>query len=57
MVPVAVGARGQLEEPLDEEDARVADLAAALLLQVEALQEHGLVLLAVGETGAGKGRS
>ena len=37
VVPVAVGSGRQLEESLDEEDARVADLAAALLLQVEAL--------------------
>ena len=57
MVPVPRGALGQLEEALDEEDARVADLAGALVLlgvQVEAPLEHVLVTLAVREPGAGR---
>ena len=57
MVPVARGPLRQLEEALDEEDARVADLAGAVgvLLggEVEAALEHVLVPLAVGEPGAG----
>ena len=52
VVPVARGTRGQLEEPLDEEHARVADLAGALLHEVKAFQEDRLVLFAVGEAGA-----
>ena len=58
MVPVARGPLRQLEESLDEEDARVADLALAVgvLLggEVEAALEHVLVPLAVGEPGAGR---
>ena len=54
VVPVPGGVLGQLEEPLDEEDARVADLARPLLVQVEASHKHRLVLLAVGEAGAKK---
>jgi hypothetical protein len=49
------GASGrQLHVPLDEQDARVADLAASLLDQSEAFLEQGLVPFAVGETGAKK---
>ena len=57
MVPVARGPLRQLEESLDEEDARVADLAGAVLVlgrEVEAALEHVLVPLAVGEPGAGR---
>ena len=58
VVPVARGPLRQLEESLDEEDARVADLALAVgvLLggEVEAALEHVLVPLAVGEPGAGR---
>ena len=59
MVPVARGPLRELEEPLDEEDARVADLAGALVLlgvQVEAPLEHVLVPLAVGEPRAERRR-
>jgi hypothetical protein len=54
VVPVPGAAGRQLGVALDEEDAGVADLAAALLLQPEALLEQRLVPLAVGEAGAGK---
>ena len=55
MVPVARGPLRQLEEALDEEDTRVADLAGAVLVlgrEVEAALEHVLVPLAVGEPRA-----
>ena len=57
MVPVSRGALGELEEPLDEEDAGVADLARAVVLlggEVEATLEHVLVPLAVREPGAAR---
>ena len=54
VAPVLLARAGQLLEALDEEDARVADLARPLLVQVEASHKHRLVLLAVGEAGAKK---
>ena len=42
----------QFHVPFDKEDTGIADLAAPLLDQAEALLEQGLVPLAVRETGA-----
>ena len=57
VVPVSRGALWELEEPLDEEDAGVADLARAVVLlggEVEAALEHVLVPLAVREPRAAR---
>jgi hypothetical protein len=52
VIPMSGAAGRQLHVPLDEQDARVADLAASLLDKSEAFLEQGLVPFAVGETGA-----
>jgi hypothetical protein len=53
VVPVSGASGRQLHVALDEQDAGVADLAAALLVEAEALLEERLVPLAVGEAGTG----
>ena len=54
VVPVSAASGRKLHVPLDEEDAGVADLAAAFLVEAEAFLEERLVPFAVGETGAEK---
>ena len=54
MGPVLRCVQGQLLEPLDEEDAGVADVAAPGLLQLEAPGEELLVLAAPCEPGAAR---
>ena len=49
VAPVALQSGGQFSEAFDEQDSGVADVARALLLQVEAHGEIRLVLARVGE--------
>ena len=55
--PVAGGGERQLPEPLDEQHARVADLAAPRLAQLETSPEVVLVLSTRGEPAAEHRRS
>ena len=57
MLPVADAALGKLLPALDEQHARVADLALAVLVDVEALAEVALVARAVREARARRLRS
>ena len=57
VVPMPGAAGRKLHVPLDEQDAGVANLTAALLVEAEALLEQGLIPLAVGEAGAGRQRT
>ena len=52
MVPVTWASGWQLHVAFNEEDAGIADLAAAFLDETEAFLKQGLVPFAVGETGA-----
>lgn len=52
VTPVALRAGGQLFPTFDQEDASVADLAAALFGQLEALDEVVFIPFAVGEAAA-----
>ena len=54
VVPVLLRVQRELHEPLDEEDAGVADLSRSLLHQLETLLEQKLIALAVSEPGAGR---
>lgn len=54
VMPVSVCALGQFFPALDQQDAGVADLPAALLVQLEALLELHLVFGTVREPGAGR---
>ena len=52
VTPVLLGGPGQFDEPLDQEDAGVADLARPVFLEEEATLEAGLIADAVCESGA-----